>query len=187
MEHSPLTWRERAQLWLRLGLRGALALGGAALVVWVGVPLASLLSPFLFALVLAWVLNPAVRWLQRRTRLSRKAVSLVLVVLVFAVIGGVLFGLGWMAVDQVRMLFDNRQSLLDELLNGLVGAVNSVGRWLEGLGAEDRALFIRRYWAGEAVKELAGELGQRPNAVTKRLLRLRESLRKSLEREGISV
>ena len=37
------------------------------------------------------------------------------------------------------------------------------------------------------MKELAGELGQRPNAVTKRLLRLRESLRKSLEREGISV
>lgn len=99
-----------------------------------GLPLASLLSPFLFALVLAWVLNPAVRWLPRRTRLSRKTVSLVLVVLVFAVIGGVLFGLGWIAVDQVRMLFDNRQSLLDELLNGLVGVVNSVGGWLEGLG-----------------------------------------------------
>ena len=59
--------------------------------------------------------------------------------------------------------------------------------WLEALPQEDRTLFIRRYWAGEAVKELAGELGQRPNAVTKRLLRLRESLRKSLEREGISV
>ena len=145
MEHSPLTWRERAQLWLRLGLRGALALGGVALFVYVGLPLASLLSPFLFALVLAWVLNPAVRWLQRRTRLSRKAVSLVLVVLVFAVIGGVLFGLGWMAVDQVRMLFDNRQSLLDELLNGLVGAVNSVGRWLEGLGA-----FLPQGWSPPA-------------------------------------
>ena len=134
MEYSPLTWRERAQLWLRLGLRGALALGGAALFVFVGLPLASLLSPFLFALVLAWVLNPAVRWLQRKTQLSRKLVSMVLVVLVFAVIGGVLFGLGWIAVDQVRMLFDNRQSLLDELLNGLVGVVNSVGGWLEGLG-----------------------------------------------------
>ena len=46
MEYSPLTWRERAQLWLRLGLRGALALGGAALFVFVGLPLASLLSPF---------------------------------------------------------------------------------------------------------------------------------------------
>lgn len=133
MEHTQLSWHQRGQLWLRLGLRGALALGGAALVVWVGVPLASLLSPFLFALVLAWVLNPAVRWLQRRTRLSRKAVSLVLVVLVFAVIGGVLFGLGWIAVDQVRSLFDNRQSLLDELLGGLVSVVNSVSGWLGGL------------------------------------------------------
>ena len=82
MEHTQLSWHQRGQLWLRLGLRGALALGGAALVVWVGVPLASLLSPFLFALVLAWVLNPAVRWLQRRTNASRKAVSMVLVVLV---------------------------------------------------------------------------------------------------------
>ena len=133
MEHTQLSWRQRGQLWLRLGLRGALALGGAALVVWVGLPLASLLSPFLFALVLAWVLNPAVRWLQRRTNASRKAVSMVLVVLVFAVIGGVLFGLGWIAVDQVRSLFDNRQSLLDELLGGLVSVVNSVSGWLGGL------------------------------------------------------
>ena len=133
MEHTQLSWHQRGQLWLRLGLRGALALGGAALVVWVGLPLASLLSPFLFALVLAWVLNPAVRWLQRRTNASRKAVSMVLVVLVFAVIGGVLFGLGWIAVDQVRSLFDNRQSLLDELLGGLVSVVNSVSGWLGGL------------------------------------------------------
>ena len=93
MEYSPLTWKERAQLWLRLGLRAALALGGLALAVFVGLPLASLLSPFLCALVLAWLLNPAVRWLQRRTRLSRKTVSMVLVVLVFAVAGGILFGL----------------------------------------------------------------------------------------------
>ena len=134
MEHTQLSWPERGQLWLRLGLRGALALGAAALAVWVGLPLASLLSPFLCALVLAWVLNPAVRWLQRKTNLSRKALSMVLVVLVFAVIGGILFGLGWVAVDQVRMLFDNRQSLLDQLLDGLVGVVNSVGGWLEGLG-----------------------------------------------------
>ena len=134
MEHTQLSWHERGQLWLRLGLRGALALGAAAMAVWVGLPLASLLSPFLCALVLAWVLNPAVRWLQRKTNLSRKALSMVLVVLVFAVIGGILFGLGWVAVDQVRMLFDNRQSLLDQLLDGLVGVVNSVGGWLEGLG-----------------------------------------------------
>ena len=37
------------------------------------------------------------------------------------------------------------------------------------------------------MKDLALELGVRPNALTKRLLRLRESLRRSLEREGVAV
>lgn len=134
MDNSPLSWGDRGQLWLRLGLRGVLALGGAALVIWVGLPLLSLLSPFVLALVFAWLLNPAVRWLQRKTGLSRKLLSMVLVILVFAVIGGVLFGLGWMAVDQIRMLFDNRQSLLDELLDGVVRVINSVEGWLGGLG-----------------------------------------------------
>ena len=62
-----------------------------------------------------------------------------------------------------------------------------ISRWLDGLGEEDRALFLRRYWNGDAVKDLALELGVRPNALTKRLLRLRESLRRSLEREGVAV
>ena len=56
-----------------------------------------------------------------------------------------------------------------------------------GVPEEDRALFIRRYWNGDAVKTLAGELGARPNAVTKRLLRLREALRKNLEEQGVCV
>lgn len=134
MDNSPLARGDRAQLWLRLTLRGVLALGGAALVVWVGLPLLSLLSPFVLALIFAWMLNPGVRWIQRRTGISRKAVSLVLVVLVFAVIGGVLFGLGWIAVDQVRSLFDNQQSVLDDLLDGIVRVVNSLEGWLTGLG-----------------------------------------------------
>ena len=133
MEHMPLTWRARGQLWLRLGLRLALTLGGAALCVWVGLPLLSWLTPFVLALVFAWALDPAVRWFQRRTNGSRKAISLALVILVFAVMVGVLFGLGWMAVDQVRSLFDNRDSLLDELLSGVLALVNGVRHWLGNL------------------------------------------------------
>jgi len=62
-----------------------------------------------------------------------------------------------------------------------------ISDWLDCLPQEDRVLFIRRYWNGDAVKGLASELGIRPNALTKRLLRLRESLRHHLEGEGISV
>lgn len=62
-----------------------------------------------------------------------------------------------------------------------------ISDWLENLGQEDRALFVRRYWNGDAVKDLASELGVRPNALTKRLLRLRENLRRCLEKEGVAV
>lgn len=62
-----------------------------------------------------------------------------------------------------------------------------ISRWLYGLGEESRALFIRRYWNGDPVKSLAQELGMQPNALTKRLLRLRESLRAYLENEGVGV
>ncbi len=62
-----------------------------------------------------------------------------------------------------------------------------VSRWLDGLSREEQALFLRRYWNGDSVKDLAGELGVRPNALTKRLLRLRESLRRCLEEKGVAL
>ena len=62
-----------------------------------------------------------------------------------------------------------------------------ISRWLRGLPEDDRSIFLRRYWNGEAVKELARDAGLRPNAMTKRLLRLREDLRRYLEGEGIAV
>ena len=62
-----------------------------------------------------------------------------------------------------------------------------ISAWLRKLEAGDRALFVRRYWNGDSVKALAAEMGLRPNALTKRLLRLRDNLRRELEREGISV
>ncbi len=62
-----------------------------------------------------------------------------------------------------------------------------ISRWLRGLEKEERVLFVRRYWNGDSVKSLAGELGLRPNALTKRLLRLRENLRRELEKEGVCI
>lgn len=61
-----------------------------------------------------------------------------------------------------------------------------ISRWLDSLSEEERALFLRRYWNGDSVKLLAEEMGVRPNALTKRLLRLRENLRQYLEEEGVS-
>ena len=67
------------------------------------------------------------------------------------------------------------------------GELGQLSDWLAGLDGESRALFIRRYWNGDAVRDLAAELNVRPNALTKRLLRLREALRRFLEKEGVDV
>lgn len=134
MNHTQLTWAERGQLWLRLGIRAVLlCLAGLALIYLV-FPLAELLSPFLFALVLAWALNPAARWLQRKLNISRKVISMVLILLVFSIIGGILFALGWVAVDQIRALFNNRQVLLEGLLGSVSSVSDSLRLWLEGFG-----------------------------------------------------
>ena len=56
--------------------------------------------------------------------------------------------------------------------------------WLDGLGREDRVIFMRRYWYGDEVQALARAHGVGPNQMSKRLLRLREGLKRELEREG---
>lgn len=59
--------------------------------------------------------------------------------------------------------------------------------WLEGLSRDDRAVFLRRYWYGQEVQALAKAWGVSPNQMAKRLQRLRKSLKRDLEQEGITV
>ena len=63
----------------------------------------------------------------------------------------------------------------------------SISRFLRALPEQKRNMFIRRYWYGDAPRELARVWGCSPNQVSKRLLRLRRALRAHLEQEGIDV
>ena len=62
---------------------------------------------------------------------------------------------------------------------------SAISAWLDTLEEPDRSLFIRRYWYGERVQALAAERGERPNALSQRLLRLRKGLKTFLETEGV--
>ena len=62
-----------------------------------------------------------------------------------------------------------------------------ISDWLRTLPPGDRALFIRRYWNGEAVKDVAKALGMSANKAAGRLYRLRHSMKEYLEREGVSL
>lgn len=59
--------------------------------------------------------------------------------------------------------------------------------WLRALPREDRVLFLRRYWYGVSVKELAVEAGCTENQMAQRMRKLRQALRAVLEQEGIAI
>ena len=129
MEPIQLTWKQRGELWLRLGVRAVL-LVLALLALRFGVlPLLSWLSPFVLALVTAWLLNPLVRGLQRRLGVSRRLLSLLLILLAFAAAGGVLFGLGYSLFSEVSALLNDWEGAWDALQTG----VDAVGTWLDKL------------------------------------------------------
>jgi len=131
LEYSPLSRHERGQLWLRLGLRLIIALCGVSLVVFAGPPLLSLLLPFVLALVLAWLLNPAIRFFQSRLGGSRSIWSAALLFALFSLAGGLLFLLSYNIFRELRSLVDNWQTIW----SGTLDALTLIGSWLDRLFA----------------------------------------------------
>lgn len=60
----------------------------------------------------------------------------------------------------------------------------AINRFLGTLSPDNRALFLRRYWFGDSVQEIAKDLNLRQNTATVRLGRIRMQLRESLIKEG---
>lgn len=112
---NELTWPQRGRLWLRLGLRLLLVLLGLWALIRLGPNLISLFAPFLLALLMSWLLSPAVRWLHERLGVSRRFLSLFLLLLVFAVLGGVLWALAAGAARELVSLAGNWEALVASL------------------------------------------------------------------------
>lgn len=62
-----------------------------------------------------------------------------------------------------------------------------LNEWLAALTVEDRVLFVRRYYRGEAVKALAREFRCTENQMAQRMYRLRRRLKTYLQQKGITV
>ena len=59
-----------------------------------------------------------------------------------------------------------------------------IDRFLGTVTQPDRVIFLRRYWYGDQVKNIARQVGMTENAVSVRLNRLRSSLKNTLIKEG---
>ena len=63
----------------------------------------------------------------------------------------------------------------------------AINRFLASLPKDDRFLFVRRYWYGDSVADLAAMTKSSANRISVRLFRIREKLRKTLTEEGYSA
>ncbi len=113
MTNKRLTWTQRGQLWLRLGLRLTLAALAVWLVIRFGRPLLSLFAPFLFALAAAALLNPLVKRLQKTLGWNRQLLSALVLILLFGLVGGGLALLVYAAAGQLVSLVQNWSGLLE--------------------------------------------------------------------------
>jgi len=78
--------------------------------------------------------------------------------------------------------FNNVESELDSL--ELTRLINS---FLKTLSKNDRIMFIKRYWFAMSVTEIAEDLNVNNHYVSVKLSRIRESLKKYLEKEGFDL
>ena len=60
-----------------------------------------------------------------------------------------------------------------------------LNRFLKDLSKEDRYLFMRRYWYGDKVSDIAENLNVTPHKASVRLFRLRQKLQEYLKKEGM--
>ena len=78
-------------------------------------------------------------------------------------------------------------SLAPDLSDGISRQelAKAIADFLNRQTKEQREMFVRRYWYGETIKELAESFGCRQGKVKSVLFRLRRGLRRELEKEGI--
>ena len=105
------------------------------------------------------------------------------------------------AVDRIRRLTAKKRGggiylvALDELGDCIPGCAafdedtdvlrEAINSFLAGLSAEDRLIFMGRYFALESIESLAGNCGVSKNTINIRLSRMRKKLKSYLEERGV--
>ena len=94
--------------------------------------------------------------------------------------------------QRVEILFSELEECLtssDSLSAGMEEQelIQLINRYLATLDHTSRTLFVRRYFAMEELEELATDFRMTKHVVSARLYRVRQGLRKYLQKEGVTV
>ncbi len=62
-----------------------------------------------------------------------------------------------------------------------------ISQWLKGLPKDQRQIFVRRYWYGDSLEDLAKKTGLPKALLSQRLSRMRSRLKTCLEGQGVQL
>lgn len=91
----------------------------------------------------------------------------------------------------IRVQLDELHECLPYRMSGVdvdrLALQEIMSRFIRDLSGEKRVIFIRRYWYGDSVEQIARMCGCKPVRITGILYRVRKQLRKILEKEEIGL
>ena len=87
------------------------------------------------------------------------------------------------ALDELEECIPTAVKVEDELLARELS--EAISRFLDTIPYDDRFCFMRRYWFGDSVTDIAASMHWRPHRVSVRLSRVREKLHQHLKKEGL--
>lgn len=88
-----------------------------------------------------------------------------------------------LALEEIEECLSSPVTVEDEIAHKeLVAAIEG---FLDSLSAENRVIFLRRYWFADSHREIAQKVGLTEKNVSMRLSRLRRQLKTHMEKQGV--
>ncbi len=88
-------------------------------------------------------------------------------------------------LDELGECIPSRESVEEEIDNLELGRI--ISKWLNSLDAEDRLIFVRRYFMGDNLRDIAHISTLNEKQLASRMFKLRNQLKNELESEGILI
>ncbi|MBQ2737211.1 MAG: sigma-70 family RNA polymerase sigma factor [Clostridia bacterium] len=89
------------------------------------------------------------------------------------------------ALDELEACLSSGSTVYDEL--NAKELTDLLDEFLSGLDKTNRIMFVRRYWFSDSISDIATKLKMNNHAVTVRLSRTRDKLRRFLSKKGVTI
>lgn len=88
-------------------------------------------------------------------------------------------------LQELEECIPNKNSVEEEYVAGLTS--KAINNYLRGIDAENRVVFVRRYWYADSISMISERYHISESKVKSMLFRSRKKLKEYLEKEGVQI